>query len=105
MDAECSYEGDCIGTCPKCDAQVRYLDAELNRKMERGEAVTISGISVDAFEEILKSRVPFKNVDPENQENDEALLDGIRGEYDELDDRIDDHDSFMNYKMGECRPK
>lgn len=50
MEAECGHEGDCLGTCPKCDAQIRYLDAELNRKIASGEKVTVSGLSVDAFE-------------------------------------------------------
>ena len=21
---ECQYKGDCLGTCPKCEAEVRY---------------------------------------------------------------------------------
>ena len=23
--SECQYKGDCLGTCPKCEAEVRYL--------------------------------------------------------------------------------
>ena len=23
---ECQYKGDCLGTCPKCEAEVRYLE-------------------------------------------------------------------------------
>lgn len=53
MEPECHHEGDCLGTCPKCDAQLRYLDAEINRKIAKGEQVTISGISVEAFEWIV----------------------------------------------------
>ena len=26
---ECTYQGDCLGTCPKCEAEVRYLEREL----------------------------------------------------------------------------
>ena len=26
---ECTYQGDCRGTCPKCEAEVRYLEREL----------------------------------------------------------------------------
>ena len=24
--SECRYKGDCLGTCPKCEAEVRYLE-------------------------------------------------------------------------------
>ena len=53
MEPECHHEGDCAGTCPKCDAQIRYLDAEINRKIENGEKITISGLSVEPFEKIV----------------------------------------------------
>lgn len=26
---ECTHEGDCAGTCPKCDAEIRYLQRQL----------------------------------------------------------------------------
>lgn len=29
---ECTYEGECEGTCPKCDAELNYLMAQLNKK-------------------------------------------------------------------------
>ena len=25
ITSECQYQGDCLGTCPKCEAEVRYL--------------------------------------------------------------------------------
>lgn len=50
ITTDCTYEGnDCLGTCPKCDQEIAYLDAELNRKIADGEFVTISGISLDTF--------------------------------------------------------
>ncbi len=26
---ECTYQGDCSGTCPKCESELRYLEQEL----------------------------------------------------------------------------
>lgn len=26
VTSECRYQGDCAGTCPKCEAEVRYLE-------------------------------------------------------------------------------
>ena len=43
---ECSYKGECKGTCPKCEAEVRYLERELERKRRMGEFVTIAGLAI-----------------------------------------------------------
>ena len=44
--SECTYQGDCLGTCPKCDAEVRYLERELEKRQRLGKAVAIAGLSV-----------------------------------------------------------
>lgn len=36
---ECTYEGDCSGTCPKCEAELRELECALDEKEARGERV------------------------------------------------------------------
>ena len=41
---ECTFEGDCTGTCPKCESEVRYLEAELAKKQARGEKINLEGI-------------------------------------------------------------
>lgn len=43
--SECRYKGDCIGTCPKCEAEVRYLEQQLRARSLAGKAVTLAGIS------------------------------------------------------------
>ena len=53
MEPECHHEGDCLGTCPKCDAQIRYIDSEISRKVAYGEQITVSGISVEPFEKYV----------------------------------------------------
>lgn len=51
ITSECTYEGDdCRGTCSKCDEEIAYLDAELNRKIADGELITLSGLSLDTFQ-------------------------------------------------------
>lgn len=42
---ECNYEGECKGTCPACEAEVRYLEGELKRKQRNGFAVKVGGIA------------------------------------------------------------
>ena len=41
---ECTFEGDCTGTCPKCESELKYLEAELAKKQARGEKIKLEGI-------------------------------------------------------------
>lgn len=43
--SECKYKGDCLGTCPKCEAEVQYLERELANKRSLGRRVAIAGIA------------------------------------------------------------
>lgn len=43
--SECTYQGECKGTCPKCEAELRYLERELAVKQSLGKAVAVVGIS------------------------------------------------------------
>lgn len=42
---ECHHQGDCLGTCPACEAEVKYIEKELNLRRMAGRAVTIMGLS------------------------------------------------------------
>lgn len=57
LTSECSYKGnDCKGTCPKCDAELRYLDAELNRLAESGTPITLRGLTLDVMIECVPQK-------------------------------------------------
>ena len=43
---ECTYQGDCLGTCPKCEEEVRYLERELEKRQRLGKAAVVAGLSV-----------------------------------------------------------
>ena len=43
---ECTYQGDCKGTCPKCEEEVRYLERELEKRQRMGKAAIVAGLSV-----------------------------------------------------------
>ena len=45
---ECTFEGDCKGTCPYCEAEVRYLERELQKRQALGKAVTVAGIALSS---------------------------------------------------------
>ncbi|MCR4738351.1 MAG: hypothetical protein K5846_09385 [Bacteroidales bacterium] len=46
---ECTHKGDCRGTCPYCEAEVRYLEQELSKRRSLGKAVTVAGIAVSSM--------------------------------------------------------
>ena len=43
--SECRYKGDCLGTCPKCESEVRYLEQQLRDRSLAGKAIALAGIS------------------------------------------------------------
>ena len=46
ITSECTYRGNCSGTCPKCEAEVQYLCEQLDARRQMGKAVMLTGISV-----------------------------------------------------------
>ncbi len=45
VTSECKHKGDCLGTCPKCEAEVRYLEEQLRLRKNAGKAVAVAGIA------------------------------------------------------------
>lgn len=41
---ECTYQGDCSGTCPKCESELRYLERELERRSRLGRSVAVTAL-------------------------------------------------------------
>ena len=38
---ECTYHGECSGTCPRCESEVRYLENQLKKRVSLGKKVKI----------------------------------------------------------------
>lgn len=43
---ECKHEGNCPGTCPKCESELRYIENQLNLRRAAGKAISLVGISL-----------------------------------------------------------
>ena len=43
---ECKHKGDCPGTCPKCEQEVRYIEQQLNKRRTLGKAVAVAGVAI-----------------------------------------------------------
>ena len=55
---ECTYQGNCSGTCPRCEAEVRILERALAEKKKRGIKTAVAGISAGILAAGLISCTP-----------------------------------------------
>ena len=42
---ECHHKGDCTGTCPACEVEIRYLERELKARKGNGFGMKVAGIA------------------------------------------------------------
>ena len=95
---ECTYQGDCRGTCPKCESELRYLEKQLAARAAAGKRIAIAALCAGmTFSMGGCSAIP-NNKGKENVEDlagaaepmpepDEDVLDGEVGPdyYDEVE--------------------
>ncbi|MBP5524190.1 MAG: carboxypeptidase-like regulatory domain-containing protein [Paludibacteraceae bacterium] len=41
----CTHKGDCMGTCPACESEMRYIENQLNIRKMAGKTVKIVGLA------------------------------------------------------------
>ena len=41
---ECRYQGECAGTCPRCESELRYLEQQLSLRASLGKRVTVAAL-------------------------------------------------------------
>ena len=76
ITSECTFKGDCSGTCPKCESELRYLERQLALRQAAGKAITLIGLSASI---IGANAIPANT--PVNHKNDDcATVNAIKGE-------------------------
>ena len=63
---ECHYKGECKGTCPACEAEVRYLEEELKRKRRNGFAIKLGGIAAGLCAMVSPAQVGAQNINKDS---------------------------------------
>ena len=43
---ECTYQGPCKGTCPRCESEVRFLENALADRLRLGKVATVAGLAL-----------------------------------------------------------
>lgn len=69
ITSECQFQGDCLGTCPKCESEVRYLEQQLERKQITGKAITVLGISAGVIAAASLAACGSSSSNKGNEEN------------------------------------
>ena len=46
VPAECDYQGECSGTCPRCESEMRYIERQLRLRRAMGKAVVVAGLTL-----------------------------------------------------------
>ena len=70
ITSECTFRGDCLGTCPKCEAEVRYLEQQLRARTIADKAVALAGISSTALALLASSPIHAQELQsPQQKEN------------------------------------
>lgn len=63
----CNHKGDCPGSCPVCEEEVRYLEQQLSLRRSLGKAVVLAGVGLSVascFSSCsVKGIVPDKNIE------------------------------------------
>ena len=74
---ECHYEGECRGTCPACEAEVRYIERQLDIRRQLGKVVSILGISA-GLSALTGCGDKAKNVDHVSEVGSRLIMGEVR---------------------------
>ena len=107
VTSECKYQGECSGTCPKCEAELRYLENELTKRKNLGKTVAVAGIAAALVVGSAGCTLPVPDQTagaPPYQETTcatQPLEDELDGETIELKGRIDLPEEDSTLVLGE----
>lgn len=87
----CHHEGDCAGTCPACESEMRYLEREIARRRSLGRAAVLAGVSLGLMSFTATSC---------NQQN-KAYNDVLQGEVELVEDSFAGVDSIGEERIEE----
>ena len=66
---ECHYEGDCAGTCPACEEEIRYLERELKARKGNGFGMKVAGIAAGICATVMPMTAAAQGVKPDSTAN------------------------------------
>ena len=66
---ECQHKGDCSGTCPACEEEIRYLERELKVRKGNGFGMKVAGIAAGICATVMPMTAAAQAVNPDSMAN------------------------------------
>ena len=66
---ECHYKGDCAGTCPTCEEEIRYLERELKARKGNGFGMKVAGIAAGICATVMPMTAAAQGVKSDSTAN------------------------------------
>ena len=66
---ECHHKGDCAGTCPACEEEIRYLEHELKVRKGNGFGMKVAGIAAGICATVMPMTAAAQGVKPDSTAN------------------------------------
>ncbi|EGW48557.1 hypothetical protein HMPREF0666_00322 [Prevotella sp. C561] len=66
---ECHHKGDCTGTCPACEEEIRYLERELKARKGNGFGMKVAGIAAGICTTVMPMTAAAQGVKPDSTAN------------------------------------
>ena len=66
---ECHHKGDCAGTCPACEEEIRYLEHELKARKGNGFGMKVAGIAAGICATVMPMTAAAQAVTPDSTAN------------------------------------
>jgi len=92
VTSECNFQGECDGTCPKCESELQYIERELHKRKQLGKVATVAGIATVSFGVAVAAATTFSSC----KEKTTGLPPPIEGDYEYPYDTIPNKDTMPN---------
>ena len=66
---ECHHKGDCAGTCPACEEEIRYLEHELKARKGNGFGMKVAGIAAGICATVMPMTAAAQTVKSDSTAN------------------------------------
>ena len=66
---ECQHKGDCAGTCPACEEEIRYLEHELKARKGNGFGMKVAGIAAGICATVMPMTAAAQGVKSDSTAN------------------------------------
>ena len=98
---ECKFQGECKGTCPRCESELKYLEKQLAARAAAGKRIAIAALCAGMTFSMAGCASPFANDKGGDKSGTEDLA-GMMDEPDEVYVTTGEVESGRLHRKGRC---